>query len=71
MRSYASRVCKSSLWLLYYPLPIDTFHCVLWQTVNIRIAETKWLSFVVFMNYTHLNYQFFFFFSGGLKLTVK
>lgn len=68
---YTSHVCKLSLWLLYYPLPINTFHCILWPMVNIRTAETQWLSFPMFMNYMHLSYQFFLFFSGGLKLTVK
>lgn len=57
---YASHVCKLSLWLLCNPLPVNTFHCTWWQTVNVRIAETKWLSFVMFMNYMHLNDHFFF-----------
>lgn len=72
-KPYASHVCKLNLWLLYYPLPINTFPCILWPTVNIRTAETKQLSFPMnYMKYMHLNQQFFFFFfSGGLRLTVK
>lgn len=53
------------------PYANQYFNCIIWQTINIRTAEIKWLSFTVFMNDMHLNYQLFSFFLVELKLTVK
>lgn len=53
------------------PYPSQYFHCVLWQTVTTRTAETKWLSFAMFMNYMRLNYPFFFCFLRRIKADSK
>lgn len=53
------------------PCANQYFHWILWQTVNIRTAETKWLSFAMFMNHIHLNYPFFPFFLRWIKADGK